>query len=108
MAVGDTFVETSNSLASAGDFIVAGSDGTTGAAEVGEIGGSGGAEVYRQADPDGDGSFEVEVMIDTFTGEWHSQQNGLVVSSNHRTRLRIRNTSGGAADYYAIGMEVQD
>lgn len=108
MAVGDVAHETANSLASAGDFLISGSSSATGAAEIGEIGGSGDAEVYKESDPDGDGTFEVSVLIDTFTGEWHSQQNGLVVSSAHRTRIRVRNTSGGAADYYATGMEVQD
>lgn len=108
MAVGDSYSATANSMASQGDFLVEGAGSATGAAEIGEIGGSGGADVYRQFDPDNDGTYEIEVQIDTFSGQWTSQQNGLVVSDAQGTRLRIRNTSGGAADYYAIGMEVQD
>ena len=108
MGVGDVFHDTANSLASAGDFIIEGADAATGAAEVGELGGSGAAEIYKESDPDGDGTFEVSILIQSFTGTWHTQQNGLVVSASNRTRLRVSNTSGAAADYYATGMEVQD
>lgn len=108
MANGDVYHETANGLASAGDFIVGGGQSATGAAEVGEMGGSGDADIYKESDPDGDGTYEISVLIDTMTGSWHTQQNGLVVSSAHRTRLRVRNTSGGSADYYATGMEVQE
>lgn len=95
-------------MASGADFLIEGNDSATGAAEVSELGGTGGAEIYKETDVDGDGSYEVSVMVDSFTGEWFSQQNGFIISAGERHRLRIRNTSGGTASYYATGMEVDD
>jgi len=109
MAVNDTVVATGEAVADAGDFIVDGSDAVgTGAAEIKELGGTGAADIYRETDPDGDTTFEVSVLIDQVTGDWHSQGNALVVSTTENQRIRVNNTSGGAQDFYAVGFEVDD
>lgn len=108
MAVNDTYAEASAGVANGGDFLVEGSAAATGAAEVGELGGTGAADIYREVDVDGDGTYEVSVQVDILNGTWHSQINGLTVSSNENVRIRVNNTSGGTADYYAVGMEVDN
>jgi len=108
MARNDTNVQTATGVANGSDFIVNASGSGTGAVEVGEVGGTGSADVFREVDPDGDGTFEVSVLIDQPSSQFHSQINGLVVSSSENTRIRINNTSGSSADFYAVGMEVDD
>lgn len=108
MAVNDVFEADATAVADAGDFIIDGSSTGTGAAEVFELSGNGAADIYREIDVDGDSTFEVSILIDQVSGEWHSQKNQLVVSSNNNVRIRVNNTSGGAADFFAIGMEVDD
>jgi len=44
--------------------------------------------------------------LDSLSGESVSQQNKIEVDSNSGWRLRIDNTSGGAADYAVTGIEV--
>lgn len=85
-----------------------GSGAGTGAAEVQEMGGTGAADIYVESDPAGDSSWSVSVLIDSKSGTWHTQRNQLLVSQSQGTRVRINNTSGGAADFFATGMEVDD
>jgi hypothetical protein len=108
MAINDTYHVTATGVADGGNFTIEGSASGTGAAEVGELGGTGDADIYRETDVDGDGTYEVSVIIDSLLGEWHSQQNGLVVSSSNNHRIRVNNKSGGPQDYYATGVEVDD
>lgn len=112
MALNDVFHKADSSVSSGGgELIVDGSSGDTGAAEVFEMGGDVDVEVYKETDPDGDGNFEVSVLIDTFaptSGGWHSQDNGIVVSNSNNHRLRIVNTDGSAGQIYATGIEVSD
>jgi len=108
MAVNDTNVQTATGVSNGSDFIVDASGSGTGAVEIGELGGTGGADIYREVDPDGNGTFEVSVLIDQVSGTWHSQINGLVVSNSANARIRVNNTSGGSADYYSVGMEVDN
>lgn len=108
MAVNDSYVNSADGLADGGDLIIDGSSSGTGAVEIFEIGGAAAADVIKETDPDADSTFEVSVTIDSFSGSFHSQKNQLVVSQSNDHRLRINNTSGGAADFYAVGMEVDD
>lgn len=108
MAVNDSYQENATGVLDGGEFLVEGSTSGTGAAEVFELGGSGAAEIYREVDIDADGTYEVSVLIDSTSSEWHSQQNQLVVSASNNVRIRIVNTSGGSANYFATGMEVDD
>lgn len=108
MAVNDSFTESVDALADAGDLIVDGSEGGTGAINVTEFGATGAVDVYREVDPDGDGTFEVSVNIDTQSGNWHSQGNDLIASQSQNVRIRLNNTSGGTIDVYAAGYEVDD
>jgi hypothetical protein len=108
MADGDPIVINGNATADTADFIVDGSTSGTGAIDLTEIGGDASANVYRESDPDGDGTFEISVRIDTPSSQFHSQKNLFIVSSTENVRLRINNNSGGSANYYAAGYEVTD
>lgn len=108
MAVNDTFHETASDVADGGEFIIDASDSETGGVEVFELGGTNEAEVYRETDTDDDGNYDLSVLIDVASGEWHSQKNQLVVSESERHRIRVVNVSGESSDYYATGMEVND
>lgn len=108
MAINDTFHETATGVSDGNDFTIEGSSAGTGAAEIGEIGGTGAADIYRETDVGDTGTYEVSVLIDSVSGNWHSQLNGLVVSASNNHRIRVNNTSGGAADFYATGIEVDD
>lgn len=81
----------------------------TGAAEITELGGGEDAEVYRDVDTNGDGTYDESHLIDEVVGEWHSQLNELIVSESENTRLRIVNISGeNSVFYYASGIEVDN
>jgi hypothetical protein len=108
MAVNDTFHVTGVDVADANALVVDGSTSGTGAAEVHELAGTADAEVYRESDPNDDGTYEISVLIDTTTDNWHSQQNQLTVSQSNNHRIRIVNTSGNPQSYFATGMEVND
>jgi hypothetical protein len=108
MARNDSFSAESTGLANGDDFIIDGSSAGTGAVEIFEMGGSGSADVYREIDPDDDTTFEVSVLIEKLSAPWHSQKNQLVVSRSNNVRIRINNTSGGTADFFVTGMEVDD
>jgi len=108
MAVNDVYHQTATDVADAADALFTGSSAETGAAEVFELGGTGAAEIYRETDTTGDGTFDLSVQIDSFTGSWHTQLNQFVVSTSNNHRIRVANTSGGSADFFATGMEVND
>lgn len=108
MAINDSFEADATGVADSGEFIITGSGSETGAAEVFELGGSGAAEIYREVDIDSDGTWEVSVLIDSTTEQWHSQKNQLVVSQSKNVRIRVVNTSGQTANFFATGMEVDD
>lgn len=108
MAVNDSFADANAGLADATDWIIDGSGSGTGAVNITELQGGGDAEVYREYDPDGDGTFEVRLQVDAPTGPWHSQGNDLLVSTSQNVRLVIRNVSGGTADYSVVGFEVDN
>lgn len=106
MALNDTVTQESAGVADAGDHIIDGSASSTGAWRVVELGGSGGCDVYREADPDGDGTYEISDIIAQPGSQWSSQGNDLRVSSDDNIRLRINNTSGSSQAFYAVGYEV--
>jgi hypothetical protein len=108
MAVNDSFADANTGLADATDWIIDGSSSGTGAVTITELQGGGDAEVYREFDPDGDGTFQVRLQVDAPIGSWHSQGNDLLVSTAQSVRLVVRNVSGGAADFSAVGFEVDN
>lgn len=108
MAVNDSYAKGSDGLADAGDLTIDGSGADTNAVELQEIFGGGAADIYREIDPDGDGTFEVSVKVDSFSGSFHGQLNALLCSQSENVRLRINNKSGGTADFGATGIEVND
>jgi hypothetical protein len=61
----------------------------------------GDCDVYWEADPDGDESFGVSILIDSLSGSGVSQNNQVDVDGPRGARLRIVNTSGSATDFAA-------
>lgn len=109
MAINDTVVVENDAVASGGDLIIDGSTTGTGAVQITELGGGVSADVYREIDVDGDGTFEVSIGIATgLSADWHAQINELRCSSTSNTRIRINNTSGGSGALFAVGYEVDD
>lgn len=104
----DDPIVVAENLADGNDLIVDGSNTTTGAIDVNELGGDAAADVYREVDTNQTGAFDTSVLIDQPTSNWHSQKNLLEVSKAAGVRLRINNTSGGSAYYYVSGYEVPD
>lgn len=108
MAVNDVYHVADEAVAADGSLIAPGSEAETGAAEVFEIGGDVDVMVYRETDVDGDGTYEVSVLIDAFSAPFHSQKNQIVVSTSNNQRLRLENKSETAGSLYATGLEVND
>jgi len=108
MAVNDAFVASADGLAAGGTLVIDGSGSGTGAVLITELAGAAAADVRRETDPDGDGTFEVSTTVDSIGSGFHSQGNELTVSQSQNSRLVIENTSSGAADYAAVGYEVDD
>lgn len=108
MAINDVYHVPDDDVAPNGSLVVSGSDAESGAAEVFEIGGDVDVTVFRETDVDDDGTFEVSVLIDAFSGPFHSQKNQIVVSASNNQRLRLQNEDGEAGSLYATGLEVND
>lgn len=108
MAINDSFADANTGLADATDWVIDGSSSGTGAVRITEFAGTSDAEIYREQDPDGDGTWEYRQKVDSLTGQWHSQDNSLRVSTNANIRLVIRNTSGAANDFMVSGYEVDN
>lgn len=106
MTLNDTVTKENASVADTNSLVVDGSISSTGAAEITELGGAVDCDIYREIDVDGDGTFDISHVIDSKTGSWHAQKNGLRVSTDDNVRLRINNTSGGSGSLWAIGFEV--
>jgi hypothetical protein len=104
----NTVIDAESGVANGESLIVDGTESGRGALTLSEIGGTADAEIYREVDSNDDGSFDVSVLIDSTTGAWHSQLNELNCTEDGRTRLRIENVSGSAADFYAVGTETVD
>lgn len=108
MTVNDAYANSNEQLADATDWVIDGSDSETGAVNITEMGGGSDANIFREHDTTGDGTFNIRVQIDTTSGTWHSQGNDLLVAGSQNVRLVIRNVSGTAADFYVTGYEVDN
>jgi len=108
MARQDPITVSATGLADGSDLIIDGSSASTGAIDVFELFGTAACDVYREVDTDGDGTFEVSVLIARPAGNWHAQDNRLTVSQAENNRIRINNTSGGTVNVSAQGFEVPD
>jgi len=108
MTVNDAYANSANDLADTGTLIIDGSGAETGAVNITEIIGAASAEVRRQFDPDGDGTYEIDLLIESMNDGFHSQGNDLLCSQSQNVRLVIKNASGATNDYGALGYEVDD
>jgi len=108
MAIGDFFSKTEAGVANGSDMLVDGSTSSTGAVEIHTVATSGAADVFKEIDTTGDGTYDVSITIDSQTEAIHSQKNKIEVSNTDDMRLRINNTSGSAIDVHVTGIEVSD
>ncbi len=108
MARQDPITVSGTGIGDGSDLIIDGSSASTGAIDVFELFGTAACSIYREVDTDGDGTYEVSVVIDQPTDNWHSQDNRLTVSQSQNSRIRIINTSGSIASFSAQGFEVPD
>lgn len=76
------------------------------AARVEQYTGDAAADVYFEVDPDGDGTHEISVVIDSFGGAFHVENAATRVNPNANERLRIENTSGGTGHFTVNGVEI--
>lgn len=95
-----------DSLANAGTFDVNPADATSGGVEIHSIAHGGACDVTLLADPDGDGTYEEQVALDSLSGSGVSQGNSIELSDDDNMVLRIENTSGGSADFIVTGREI--
>ena len=108
MAVNDTYITEASGIEDTNSATFDGSASGTGAVIATELGGTGDANIYRETDPAGDGTFSVSVLIDQTTDNWHSQLNNFVINGSGGARIRIENTSGSDQDYYLVGKETDN
>jgi hypothetical protein len=108
MAVNDTFVTEATGVADTNNAIFDGSGSGTGSVIGIELGGTGDADIYRETDPAGDGTFSVSVKIDKATGNWHTQLNDLIINGDGGARIKVTNTSGSSQDFYLVGKETDN
>jgi len=108
MAIGDFFSKTEADVANGSDMIVDASTSATGAVEIHTIATSGSADVFKEVDTTGNGTYDVSITLDSQTEAFHSQKNKIEVSNTDDMRLRINNTSGSPIDVHVTGIEVSD
>jgi len=108
MAVNDAFVVAVRDVSPGDSVTVDGSSAETGAANITELAGQTDATIYREYDPDGDGSYLPSHQIDERVGQWHSQGNDLLVSTREGVRLRVENTGDNSRDFSFTGYEVDN
>jgi len=108
MAENSSYAKGQSGVADGGTVIIDGSGAGTGAVNITELGGGADAEIRKELDPDGDGTWEVSTLVDNPTGEWHSQDNDFLASQSQNVRTVLKNVSGGTADLWAVGFEVTD
>lgn len=108
MAINSTYGNSADSLSDGNDLVLDASESETGAVNITELGGNGSCTIYKEFDPNDDGTWEVSTQIDSPTDTWHSQDNDLLISQSEKIRIRIVNNSGGTADVWAVGYEVTD
>ena len=94
-------------LANGSDFDIDPSDSDLGAFELHNIAHGGAVDVKLLADPDGDGSYEENVTLDSLSGSGVSQGNQIEASDDDNMLVRISNTSGGSIDVIVTGREIR-
>jgi hypothetical protein len=108
MAQGDFFSKTEAAVQSGNNMIVDGSTSATGAVEIHTVATSGGADVFKEIDTTGNGTYDVSITVSSEAETIHSQQNKIEVSNTDNMRLRINNTSGAEIDAHVTGIEVNN
>lgn len=108
MARNDPYNPDFASLADTGTAVFDGSASATDAAIISEVAGNGDAELRVQESNDGGSNWQTIAQLTdadgntTFTGDFHSQFNRVLVESGVR-RLQITNVDGATAVYSVSG-----
>jgi len=108
MARNDPYNPDFASLADQGTAVFDGSASATGAAIISEVAGNGDAELRIQESNDGGSNWQTIAQLTdssgntTFTGDFHSQFNRVLVESGVR-RLQITNVNGATAVFSVSG-----
>lgn len=106
----EPFKAVETGVASGNDFIVDARDAETNAAIIAFVVVGADADVYFEADPDDDGTFDFSVKIGSITGP--DIQNVIGIPLDRRggtkipTRLRLNNTGNSSGDFGAVGKEI--
>ena len=88
MAAGDFFAKTESVLPGSA-LIVDGTTSLTGAVEVHTVASNTPVIVEKQVDGNGDGEFDMSVVVDESSSSIHSQKNKIEVSEVDNVRLKI-------------------
>ena len=110
MAQNDPYIPDFLSIASSGSDNFDGSASSTDAAIISGVMGTADAELYIEASNDGGSSWSTVTQLTdtdgatTFTADWHTQYNRLMVKVNTR-RLRIDNVDSSSGNFAVDGDE---
>lgn len=107
MAQGDFFTK-SGVVSANGELVVDGSTAETGAVELHTIAAEAAANVFKDVDVNGDGTFEIQIELVASASPLHSQKNKIEVSSTNDMRVRIVDTTGNVQGIHVTGIEVAD
>jgi hypothetical protein len=108
MGLNDFFRQSEQGLNSGGVLVIDGSGSETGAVEIHEVFASGPIEMRKEVDTNGDGSFNLSVVIESLDSPFHSQKNQIEVSQSKGVRVKIVNTDSSNIDCAVNGIEVSN
>lgn len=101
---GKYYADGVNDLADGEDWDVNPEDTPYGAVEIHSFVHGGGCDVKYLQDKNQDGTYEINVTIDSLTGSGISQHNKVQAGENAEEVIRITNTSGSPADFAITGV----
>jgi len=107
MTQGDFYDDSQTGVQSSNEWIPDLSVLGTGAVELHSFGGDSGSRVVKEIDVDGDGNYEVTIELVDVSGQFHSQNNKVLIKAENM-QIRFINTGNSASDYHVAGMEVSD
>ena len=97
------FADGIDELADGSSWDINPTDTRFGAVEIHSFIHGGACDIVYLQDKNQDGTYEIEVTLDSFTGEGVSQHNKVQAGEDAEEIIRITNTSGSAADFAVTG-----
>lgn len=105
MAQGDFFAKT-ELISSDSALIVDGTTSSTGAVELHTVASNAPVKVETQIDSNGDGVFDLSIIIDESTSSIHSQKNKIEISQAHNIRVKVTNNGTEQSSIHVTGVEI--